>query len=120
MLNNDKFRLRFLWAYDFNLAPHEPWTYKPEYANLYSNVSAPRNNGQWDVHRKDAHWVVRNAPSPMSNVSVNWADNAFRSRWRALKSVDDLVENIYNTLVANKLLDKGYNLTLISIYSFLL
>jgi len=89
-------------------APHEPWTYKPEYANLYSNVSAPRNNGQWDVHRKDAHWVVRNAPSPMSNVSVNWADNAFRSRWRALKSVDDLVENIYNTLAANKLLDSTY------------
>ena len=89
-------------------APHEPWTYKPEYANLYENVTAPRENKQWDVHRADAHWVVRNAPNPMSNISVNWADNAFRSRWRALKSVDDLVQNVYDALNRTGLLDSTY------------
>ena len=89
-------------------APHEPWTFKPEYANLYKNITAPRDNDQWNVHKEDAHWVVRNAPNPMSNISVNWADNAFRNRWRTLKSVDDLVANVYNALNRTGLLNSTY------------
>lgn len=89
-------------------APHEPWTFKPKYKDLYSNVTAPRDNKQWNVHKKDAHWVVRNAPSPMSNTSINWADNAFRNRWRTLKSVDDLVEDIYNALNRTGQLNNTY------------
>ena len=63
-------------------APHEPWDSDPKYADLYKNLTAPRDNKQWNIHRDDAHWVVRNVPNPMSQKSTDWSDNAYRSRWR--------------------------------------
>ncbi|CBY20536.1 unnamed protein product [Oikopleura dioica] len=89
-------------------APHEPWDSDPKYADLYKNLTAPRDNKQWNIHRADAHWVVRNVPNPMSQKSTDWSDNAFRSRWRCLKSVDDLVESIMNALNETDLLDDTY------------
>jgi len=75
---------------------------------LYKNLTAPRDNKQWNIHRDDAHWVVRNVPNPMSQKSTDWSDNAYRSRWRCLKSVDDLVESIMNALNETDLLDDTY------------
>ncbi|CAG5112325.1 Oidioi.mRNA.OKI2018_I69.chr2.g6551.t1.cds [Oikopleura dioica] len=89
-------------------APHEPWDSDPKYADLYQNLTAPRDNQQWNIHRADAHWVVRNVPNPMSETSTKWSDNAYRSRWRCLKSVDDLVESIMNALNETQMLDDTY------------
>ena len=44
----------------------------------------------------------------MSNTSIQWADNAFRNRWRTLKSVDDLVENVYKALNKTGVLNETY------------
>ena len=44
----------------------------------------------------------------MSSNSTNWADKAFRGRWATLKSVDDMVEDIYNALKDTGKLDETF------------
>ncbi len=57
---------------------------------------------------QDKHWLVRSAKNPMTNDSIEYLNEAFRGRWRSLLSVDDLVEQVINTLRDNKMLDNTY------------
>ncbi|XP_059894619.1 N-acetylglucosamine-6-sulfatase [Gadus macrocephalus] len=88
-------------------APHSPWTPAPQYQDTYKDTKAPRDPN-FNVHGKDKHWLIRQAKTPMSNASIQFLDNAFRSRWRTLLSVDDLVERLVLALEASKELDNTY------------
>ncbi|NP_001080261.1 glucosamine (N-acetyl)-6-sulfatase S homeolog [Xenopus laevis] len=88
-------------------APHSPWTAAPQYENAFLNVSAPRG-GNFNVHGKDKHWLIRQAKSPMSNSSIQYLDHAFRKRWQTLLSVDDLVENLLKQLEVRGELDNTF------------
>ncbi|XP_064600043.1 N-acetylglucosamine-6-sulfatase-like [Liolophura sinensis] len=88
-------------------ACHAPFTPAPQYAKNFSDLKAPRN-GSYNVHGTDKHWLIRAAKSPMSQESVDMADDAFRNRWRTLLSVDDMVEDVVNTLQQKGLLDNTY------------
>ena len=102
-------------------APHQPWDADPKYVKMFENITASDwvHKEQYNVKKTDGHWLLRAAPSPMSQNrsvkqlepfltflnSTSWADQAFRGRWATLKSVDDLVEDIYNALKSTKRLD---------------
>ncbi|CAN9508495.1 unnamed protein product [Ophioblennius macclurei] len=88
-------------------APHAPWTAAPQYQDRYNTTKAPRDPN-FDFHGKDKHWLIRQARTPMANSSVQFLDEAFRSRWRTLLSVDDLVEKIVTRLQVRGELDNTY------------
>ncbi|XP_062870827.1 glucosamine (N-acetyl)-6-sulfatase (Sanfilippo disease IIID), b [Trichomycterus rosablanca] len=88
-------------------APHSPWTAAPQHQSSFNDVKAPRD-GSFNKPGKDKHWLLRQAPNPMSNSSINYLDNAFRKRWQTLLSVDDMVEKLVNKLEAMKVLNNTY------------
>ena len=91
-------------------APHQPWDADPKYEKLFDDVHAsdyvPKE--QYNQYKTDGHWLLRAAQNPMSSNSTNWADKAFRGRWATLKSVDDMVEDIYNALKETGKLDQTF------------
>nr|XP_002128609.1 N-acetylglucosamine-6-sulfatase [Ciona intestinalis]XP_026690892.1 N-acetylglucosamine-6-sulfatase [Ciona intestinalis] len=88
-------------------APHSPWDSAPQYSKMYENNTAP-HTPSYNTKAVNKHWLVRQATHPMTKESMDYSDNAFRSRWRALKSVDDLVERVINALSKMKQLDNTY------------
>ncbi|XP_062862609.1 N-acetylglucosamine-6-sulfatase [Trichomycterus rosablanca] len=88
-------------------APHSPWTAAPQYENQFSNIKAQRDPS-FNVHGKDKHWLIRQAKTPMANSSVEFLDNAYRSRWRTLLSVDDLVDKVVKELESRGELENTY------------
>lgn len=91
-------------------APHQPWDADPKYENMFDHITAKDyiDPKQYDVHKGDGHWLLRSAPTPMSSNSTEWADKAFRGRWATLKSVDDLVSDIFDALKETNMLDNTY------------
>ncbi|XP_032631128.1 N-acetylglucosamine-6-sulfatase [Chelonoidis abingdonii] len=88
-------------------APHSPWIPAPQYKKSFQNVSAPRN-GNFNIHGKDKHWLIRQAKTPMTNSSIQFLDDAFRKRWQTLLSVDDLIEKLVKKLELLGELDTTY------------
>ncbi|XP_073183984.1 N-acetylglucosamine-6-sulfatase isoform X3 [Lepidochelys kempii] len=88
-------------------APHSPWIPAPQYKKSFQNVSAPRN-GNFNIHGKDKHWLIRQAKTPMTNSSIQFLDDAFRKRWQTLLSVDDLIEKLVKKLELLGELDNTY------------
>jgi N-acetylglucosamine-6-sulfatase len=70
----------------------------PWYNNslLFGHLKAPRTPN-WNQSCKDHHWLVRTQP-PMTAEQEARTDELFRARWRALLSVDDLVDAVVQTL----------------------
>eukprot|EP00054_Salpingoeca_dolichothecata_P012791 m.71006 g.71006 ORF g.71006 m.71006 type:complete len:682 (+) comp20126_c0_seq1:44-2089(+) len=92
--------------------PHVPNVFAPQYANKYTNISAPRWPN-WNMapatetgpHAK--HWMMRHF-GPMDATHINNSDLTFQDRWRCLQSVDDLVERLVNVLESKGELDNTY------------
>ncbi|XP_078680909.1 N-acetylglucosamine-6-sulfatase-like [Branchiostoma floridae x Branchiostoma belcheri] len=88
-------------------AAHSPFDSAPQYEQDFVDWKAPRG-GSYNVHGKDKHWLLRFAPSPMKETSVQWADNIFRKRMRTLLSVEDLVQAVMSKLEDKGLLSNTY------------
>ncbi|XP_023194227.1 N-acetylglucosamine-6-sulfatase-like [Xiphophorus maculatus] len=88
-------------------APHSPWTAAPQYQKEFNNVQAPRD-GSFDKPGKDKHWLLRQPANPMPNSSLTFLDNAYRRRWQALLSVDDMVEKLVKKLDSINELNNTY------------
>nr|XP_002731690.2 PREDICTED: N-acetylglucosamine-6-sulfatase-like [Saccoglossus kowalevskii] len=88
-------------------ACHAPFDSAPQFMKNYTNKRAPRT-ASYNKHGSDKHWLVRHQVTPMKNDSVENTDDIFRKRWRTLLSVDDMVENVINTLSKKKLLNNTY------------
>lgn len=88
-------------------APHSPWTAAPQYQKEFNNVQAPRD-GSFDKPGKDKHWLLRQPVNPMPNSSLTYLDNAYRKRWQALLSVDDIVEKLVKKLDSINELNNTY------------
>jgi hypothetical protein len=63
---------------------------------IFGNIKAPRTPN-WNQSCPDHHWLVRSQP-PMTAEQESRSDELFRARWRALLSVDDLVDALVATL----------------------
>uniref|UniRef100_H2YLW8 Sulfatase N-terminal domain-containing protein n=1 Tax=Ciona savignyi TaxID=51511 RepID=H2YLW8_CIOSA len=88
-------------------APHSPWNAAPQYSGEFPNNTAP-HTPSYNVKADNKHWLIRQAEHPMSQESIDYSDNAFRSRWRTLLSVDDLVEKVINALSSTNQLNNTF------------
>ncbi|BFZ15526.1 hypothetical protein BsWGS_18565 [Bradybaena similaris] len=88
-------------------ACHDPFTSAPQYEKNFTSEQAPRTK-QFNIHGKDKHWLIEQAITPMPQDSITFLDNAFRNRLRTLLSVDDMVEDVVNSLKAIGQLDNTY------------
>lgn len=88
-------------------ACHRPFDSAPQYMKNFTTKKAPRDKA-FNTQAKNKHWLIQQAPHPMSDESLAYVDDAFQKRWRTLLSVDDMVEDIVNTLDKLKLLDSTY------------
>ncbi|XP_071817804.1 N-acetylglucosamine-6-sulfatase-like [Apostichopus japonicus] len=88
-------------------ACHSPYEAAPQYANNFTKQKLPKDPS-YNTHAKDKHWILRQAPTPMSNASLQFTSDVFKKRWRTLLSVDDIVVNVVNLLKAKSLLDSTY------------
>jgi len=80
-------------------APHVPATPEPKYAGTYAGRKAPRPvtyDAPQDIIDQH-HWLVRSQP-PMSELQKNWTDDLFERRWETLRSVDDMVEAVWDVV----------------------
>ncbi|XP_046335749.2 N-acetylglucosamine-6-sulfatase-like [Haliotis rufescens] len=98
-------------------ACHDPWEPAPQYESNFPDIQAPRF-GSFNTHGKGKHWLIQQAITPMDNDTIAFVDDVYRRRWRTLLSVDDMVEDLVNTLEAKGLLantfiffssDNGYH-----------
>ncbi|XP_052801996.1 N-acetylglucosamine-6-sulfatase-like [Mya arenaria] len=88
-------------------ACHGPDTPAPQYNTSFPEQMSPRE-GSYNVRGKDKHWLIRQTVVPMPNDTVASSDNIFRRRWRTLLSVDDMVEEVVQTLERQGALDNTY------------
>ena len=91
-------------------APHDPFTPAPQYADVFSNLTAPRTPAFNYVQNveEQKHWFMRTPPTPLSANLVDKVDEVFRNRWRTLLSVDDMIEKVMNRLNKLELLDNTF------------
>ena len=77
-------------------APHGPATPAPWYAQLYSgdDVIAPRTPA-FNVSSPDKHWVVATQPTLTDEYASKKIDAFYKNRLRSLRSVDDIVADMY-------------------------
>lgn len=107
------------FAYIATPAPHRPMTPAPQYANNFSNWSAPRSPS-YGMHGADKHWIISEGTVEHNIIMLHGAaiqcvvlftgtptmtsqiagiiDDQYRDRLRSLLSVDDLVEEVVKTL----------------------
>ena len=71
---------------------HSPWNSEPKYSDRFKNMGPPDFLPNYNFPNNQKHWLVRQAPVPMSNASVEYLTNAFKSRWRTLLTVGDLLK----------------------------
>lgn len=89
-------------------ACHEPFPSAPQYSHYYHAAQAPRDHGSFNVKAHNKHWLMEQPIIPMPNDTIDLVDDFYQSRLRTLLSVDDLVEDVYNTLRRKNMLDNTY------------
>jgi N-acetylglucosamine-6-sulfatase len=99
-------------------APHRPATPAPQYEHAFDNQVAPRTVS-YNFEGKDKHWIISEGTPPMTNQTKEITDQLCRQRWETLLSVQDLVEEILQTLEKQNVMndtfvfynsDHGYHL----------
>lgn len=88
-------------------APHQPATPAPRDANKFLDAKLPQppNFNEDDVSDKPAY--IRNRPT-LTDQQIAQLQDLYRKRLQSLQAVDDLVENLVNTLKATGQLDNTY------------
>ncbi|XP_005105830.2 N-acetylglucosamine-6-sulfatase isoform X1 [Aplysia californica] len=88
-------------------ACHEPFDSAPQFLKNFTGDKAPRTK-HFNIHGTDKHWLIEQTITPMPNDTITMIDDYFRSRWRTLLSVDDMIEGVVNKLKAMGELDNTY------------
>jgi arylsulfatase A-like enzyme len=87
---------------DFPKAIPAPW---------YQNTTIPEEKApripNYNLSCPNHHWLVRNQP-PLTTLQGNEVDKLYQSRLKSLLSVDDLVEEMIQTLDDLEILDNTY------------
>ena len=89
-------------------APHVPSLPAPRHANLFNNMTAPRNpsyNPDDDVQQQKPSWL-KILPK-LDRNQTNSIDEFYRNRLRAMLAVDEMLQNITDTL-EREILDNTY------------
>ncbi|XP_076178935.1 N-acetylglucosamine-6-sulfatase isoform X2 [Ptiloglossa arizonensis] len=100
-------------------APHAPFTPAVRHNDIYKGTKAKRTPNFNTMAQMDKHWLVRKGPSPLPDNLLSKLDEIYRRRWETLLAVDELVTNVYQTLMTQNLLnhtniiftsDNGYHI----------
>ena len=86
-------------------APHRPAQPAPQYMNLFANRTAPRSPA-WNVRGAGKHAPFGGQYPLMNATDVEYSDHLWRRRLRALRSVDDLVGKLWDTVRDADALDR--------------
>eukprot|EP01084_Bolivina_argentea_P019084 35508_1 len=91
-------------------AAHGPFTPAPQYANTDQNEQAPRipNFNDVSVNIQKHDLFRKYIKTPMNSSQIKNCDQIWRHRHGTLKSVDDMIYDIYNTLNKKNLLNNTY------------
>jgi arylsulfatase A-like enzyme len=87
-------------------APHRPAEPAPQYANLYSDLKAPRSPS-WNTGNKGKHQFLSSNPK-MNNDTQDYSDHLWRRRLRSLRSVDDLIDSLYQVVSKHGQLNRSF------------
>jgi arylsulfatase A-like enzyme len=95
----------FLYLAPFT--PHSPANFAPRHANLCTDAKLPRppSFNESDVNDKPS--PVRNRPV-LTERQIRQLEALYVKRLRSLQAIDDMVENIVNTLQASGQLENTY------------
>ena len=88
-------------------APHGPATAAPRHAHLFADTPYPRPGAFNEADVSDKPSIIRELPK-LTPEQIEWIEDHYRSRLRALQGVDDLVESIVNALEETGELDNTY------------
>ncbi|MGI8855366.1 MAG: sulfatase family protein [Thermomicrobiales bacterium] len=88
-------------------APHGPATPSPKYANAFPDAKAPRPPSYNEQDVSDKPQWVQKLPL-LDDKRQAQIDQAYRMRIQTMQSVEDLVENVINTLRTTGRLDNTY------------
>ncbi len=88
-------------------APHGPATPGPKYANAFPDAKAPRPPSYNEQDVSDKPQWVQQLPL-LSDKEQAAIDQDYRKRIQTMQSVEDLVENVINTLRTTGRLDNTY------------
>jgi arylsulfatase A-like enzyme len=87
-------------------APHRPGTPAPQYANLYADQKAPRSPS-WNAGNDGKHeWLASNPK--MDENTQEFSDHVWRRRLRSLRSVDDLIESVFQVVSKHGQLNRSF------------
>jgi len=103
----DQFPDKPFFVYIPTYAPHGPSTPAPRHADLFPGAQAPRTAAfnEADVTDKPA-WVQ--ALPLLTADQIDQIDKLYRHRLQALQAVDELVQNVVDTLQAKGQLESTY------------
>ena len=90
-------------------APHAPSLPAPRRANLFNNMTAPRNpsyNPDDDVQQQKPSWL-KILPKLTQNQTDS-IDEFYRNRLQAMLAVDEMLQNITDTLEKEGILENTY------------
>ncbi|MGI8687629.1 MAG: sulfatase-like hydrolase/transferase [Thermomicrobiales bacterium] len=95
------------FLYIATYAPHQPATPAPKYANAFPDAKAPHPPSYNEQDVSDKPQWIQHLPL-LSDKEQAQLDEIYRKRIETLQSVDDLLENVVNTLQATGKLDNTY------------
>ncbi|KAH8319995.1 hypothetical protein KR074_011007, partial [Drosophila pseudoananassae] len=87
-------------------AAHAPFTPAPRHNGVFDKINALRTPS-FNKPVDDKHWLVRSS-RPLHNITIDTIDSYYRKRWETLLAVDELVEEVVNTLNQTGVLDNTY------------
>ena len=88
-------------------AAHAPFTPQPKYSHNFENMTAPRTKN-FNIKNKLKHWLLRLGVQPLPDKDIDKIDEVYRNRLRTLLTVDDMIEDIFNYVKNEELLDQTY------------
>ncbi|XP_015522323.2 N-acetylglucosamine-6-sulfatase isoform X1 [Neodiprion lecontei] len=89
-------------------APHAPFTPAPRHDGAFKGTKAMRTPNFNTPRQRDKHFLARFGRAPLPESILPKLDEIYRRRWEALLAVDDLVQNVYNTLLERHLINDTY------------
>ena len=89
-------------------APHGPATPAPRHEGLYDDLTYPKSPSFGEEDLSDKPQIIRALTETGDDFDEGDADNAFRGRVASLQAVDELVEELIQTLEQNGQLDNTY------------
>jgi arylsulfatase A-like enzyme len=95
------------FAYVAPYAPHAPSTPAPRHANLFADAKLPRSPNFNEPDASDKPGYIKNRPQ-LTDRQIRQIEEQYRLRLQSLQAVDEMIENLINTLKAAGQLDNTY------------